>query len=199
MCFNFTVETKAQEKPRTTISVVQYSGEEKDYIQFLRILKQRVTKFKEVYAQKEGFGYLIDMNVEKAGSPNSFEEFWREKNALEVLNSSTKLKNDKLIVVSDVYLCDLKGKLLKNSVILEQMLSTDDFRLTRDTYTMIILYALAMDAKRMNRAPNVIAGYLKDAEEIAGDIPIRARKGDIALLIEAIKNESQALKKGIIK
>lgn len=194
--FSVVEGTSAQDKPRTTINVVKYGGEDKEYNQFLTILKQRAMKLVETYGQKEGYDYLRDLYIERTGSPNDFEAFWRDNNSLQVLNSSTKRVNNRLAVSSDIYLFALRGKLPQNSIVLEQMLSTDDFKLTRDTYTMITLYALAMDAKRMNRPSNVIASYLRDAEEIAQDIPKKAMKGDLSLLIKAIRAEAHALKKG---
>lgn len=187
-------ELKAED--RVAIRVVKYTGEDKHYDAFITVLKQRVRKFVETYSSRDEMSYLRDMVILKAGMPDDFERFWRSINALEVLNSSTEVKKGKLTVTSEVYLCDLKGSLPQKSVVLEQTLSTADFRLTRDTYTMVILYALAMDATRTNKPRSVIATYLKDAGEIANDIPAGARKGDVAFLIKAINVEAKALRAG---
>jgi hypothetical protein len=190
----FPLTIMAQNKARDTITVVKLDGEDKEYEQFMSILKQRVRKIFEAYDQKDEFKYLVDLNIKKAGLPNSFKKAWEDSDAILILNSALRRDGKDIYVASDVYLFEIKGSLKDNSIGLEQMVSTDKFRVTRDTYSMIMYYALAMDAKRMNRPPNVIAEYLSRAEEISKDIKIKDKNSDVAQLVAAIKNESQSCK-----
>jgi hypothetical protein len=188
--------SSAQDKPRTSISVIRYQGNEKQYADFIEILTQRVGKLQEQYANRPEFRYLHDLKVIKTGRPGSFEVFWRGTESLVLLNSSLREDKQNIVVTSDVYLYDLRGQLPRASIELQQKITPGDLQFTKDSYSVILLYALAMDAQRMNRSKSIVVALLNKAAEFSTDIRKQGKKGDIALLIDAVERENKSFKGG---
>lgn len=64
-----------------------------------------------------------------------------------------------------------------------------EFANTRDTHTLVILYALAMEARRAGRLPDEVAMFLGAARNIIADLERRsgALTGDLSLMKSAVE------------
>lgn len=183
-----------QEEPRTDVVIIKRLGEQKEFDSFRKILKDRVREFREEFGKRDGFSYINDLRIKEAGIPKNFEAFWRTEDSSLVLSYSVaSQKNDRIFVASEIYLYELKGKLARNQITIEQEYSTHDFRFSRDVHSMVTLYALAMDAKRRRLPSYVILEYLQKAYAILNDIPQRTRSTDINELFNAVSEELKSL------
>lgn len=190
----YTAELEAQDRPRTTMYVIKYLGEQKGYEDFQTILGHRIKSIKGDLGKTKGFEYISDLQIRPATTPDDFEKLWRKSGALTLLYGSMQPRRDKIFVKCEAYLYDLKGSLSNDPIVLEQLYSITDFRLTRDTYALLTLYALAMDAKRTKSEPYIVTRYLTWAAEISRDIHPKDKDDQVALLIRAIQSELKSLK-----
>ena len=64
---------------------------------------------------------------------------------------------------SKIYLGNLKGHLNDATITVDLPIKDEEFDTTRDTHSVVTLYALAMDARQMNRPENEINALLAEA------------------------------------
>ena len=185
--------TGAQDQPRTRIMVVPYIGDKEQFQSFRGIIETKIDRLKEDFPPK--YAYTRDIHLEDAEKkPSDFEGFWRETGSLAILSGIVFPQNQKSYVNSTFYLYDLKGNLGSDSVTLDLAIEPEEYGATRDTHSIVTLYALAMDAKRLGYPPDVVFRFLSRAYEISTSLPNPARRGDIVRVIEAIKREADSLR-----
>jgi hypothetical protein len=185
--------TGAQDQPRTRIMVVPYIGDKVQFQSFRGIIETKIDRLKEDFPPK--YAYTRDLHLEDAETkPSDFEGFWRETGSLAILSGIVFPQQQRSYVKSTFYLYDLKGNLGSNSVTLDLAIEPEEYGATRDTHSIVTLYALAMDAKRLGSSPDVVSRFLSRAYEISTSLPSSARKGDIVRVIDAIKREADSLR-----
>jgi hypothetical protein len=184
--------TGAQDQPRTRIMVVRYIGNQEQFQSFRGIIEKKIDTLKGDFPSQ--YIYTQDIHLEDVEKkPSDIEGFWRETGSLAVLSGMVFPQNQKSYVKSTFYLYDLKGNLGSDSVTLDLVIEPEEYGATQDTHSIVTLYALAMDAKRLGYTSDVVSRFLSRAYEISSSLPEPARKGDIVRVIEAIKREADSL------
>ncbi|MBA7678840.1 hypothetical protein ES703_87118 [subsurface metagenome] len=99
------------------------------------------------------------------------------------------------IVYSCFYLGKLRAYLPHEVITVELPIKSTEFANTKDSHTLVILYALAMDARSLGYPKDRIALFLKAAENKISDLERRrgSLSGDLAGLKRAIRQATTEL------
>ena len=185
----------AQQRPRVLIKVTNYaSASESAQDLLVSILTNKISNLIQEMIPSAGDDsliYLTGLKIEETGTkpPLSLEErldYWKQSHALEVLGGIVMTSaQGREVVASSVDLGELGRDLPKRTVDLELELTMEEFRSTRDAHSLVTLYALCMDAKRLDRTPNAILTILAKAHFIAQELDM-AHLQDVAKVKERV-------------
>lgn len=204
----------AEKAPRLTISIFKYSGirterHENEFDAFKEIIVAKILKLNQEFETKgNNFGYVShlspcfvsdlasDEHLPFIGSQKDLYDHWYSSGALEVLLGRIRSTVSGFSVRSEVFLGDLKGNLGNPSVTLDLAIVDEQFDTTRDSHTLVTLYALAMDAQERGRPRNEVLTFLSEAygrlPDLAEDIRgIRDLKEAIIMAIEQLRTQPQ--------
>ena len=95
---------------------------------------------------------------------------WRQRHSLGLLGgtlSEEPTDQRRFQVNSQIFIGDLDGTPLGRSIPLAMAIGPEEFRNTRDAHALALLYALALDARRLGYSPDVVTAYLSKAYSIA--------------------------------
>jgi hypothetical protein len=192
---------EAQENnPRTNAYLFKYHGPKVPFDQFRGILKDKIWTLRDELEllnvdEKYDHHKKIKLQEQKEFLPSDYddvEDFWNvNKEALELLSGTILIRNGKVYVFSRAFLFMLKGSLQKKSISIKLELEDKEFGSVRDTHSLVILYAIAMDAKRLNYPNDVVVSYLSKAKQIAEDLDMDYYK--LKSLKKAIQDALQSL------
>lgn len=204
----------AQGVPRLIISIYKYSGihtkkQENEFDAFKEIIQAKILKLsQEIGSEGTSLDYVSGLmpslvsdlksneNLPFTGSRKDLYDYWYSSGALEVLLGRIRSTGSTFSVRSEVFLGDLKGDLKKDSVTLDLPISDEQFDTTRDSHTIVTLYALAMDAKKRNRPGNEVLAFLSEANARLPDLPaempgVLELKKAIETTIKQIRNQNK--------
>jgi hypothetical protein len=204
----------AQSSPRLIISIFKYSGirtekDKNEFEGFKEIIVAKIHKLtQEIEYKGKEFSYISDLmpsfvanfgsneHVPFTGSQKDLHNHWDSSGALEVMWGRIRSIDSTFSVRSEVFLGDLKGNLEKPSITLDLPIVDDQFDTTRDSHTVITLYALAIDAQKRGRPRSEVLAFLSEAYERLPDLPehmpgIRDLKEAIATTIVQARQQSQ--------
>lgn len=184
----------ASDVPRVEVALFSYRGsaEGRDRFEQLRgLLEETPRRVVERFGNDRRFEHLKRLEVryvgkEVGGSTDDLLEQWRSRHALGLL-WGTVLDPDStgaFPVESDVFIGDLGGSVANGVIALETRIDPEEFRRVRDTHSAAILYALAMDARRLRLPPDVISALLSEALSIAKDLDLE-RSRELRERVEA--------------
>lgn len=175
----------AQQRPRVLIKVTNYaSASESAQDLLVSILTNKISNLIQEMIPSAGddsLSYLTGLKIEETGTKPSLSleerlDYWKQSHALEVLGG---------IVMTSPQGRELGRDLPKRTVDLELELTMEEFRSTRDAHSLVTLYALCMDAKRLDRTPNAILTILAKAHFIAQELDM-AHLQDVAKVKERV-------------
>jgi hypothetical protein len=89
---------------------------------------------------------------------------------LQVFWGRVRSSDSNFYVRSEIFLGDLKGYLKQDSITLDLAIVDDEFDTTRDSHTIITLYALGMDALARGRPNNEVVFFLSEANARLPDL-----------------------------
>ncbi len=165
--------------PRLTIELFDYSGagasaERRDsFQQFCTIIRNKINMLIEsLAAGNKSFAYLADLRVarvtrELAGSPNETLAQWRDSYALALFSGLFFNRDQALYVRSQPFLGELAPKFPSSRIQLDLRIDENEFSQTVDSHSLVVLYALAMDAQRLGYPKDVVFALLGEAVSIA--------------------------------
>jgi len=201
---------------KLTIALFKYEGavqgQEADvkFGGFRGILKNKLLNLKKEVLQKwseqqedgGGLEYLDGIHIEFRDSDSFSKEEdihkWmnNESDVLTLLRGSI-ISDDNVtyVVYSNFYLGNLKTYLPNDVITVSLQVKSTEFGNTRDTHTLVFLYALAMDAKRLGYGRDVVALFLKAANNRIADVKRREGhlSGDLEQLEAAIVKANNEL------
>lgn len=126
------------------------------------------------------------------------EKNWQNSENLEILRGSVTLTAKDSSVVSRVYLGEeLRGDLPDPEIVLNIAFKAQDFSRSVDSHAVAVLYAMAMDEKRVDPGQKKwIADLLKVAKDKVADLKrTQPLTGDMAKLEKAIDTLEQEIRK----
>jgi hypothetical protein len=184
---------EAQSAPRLRIAILPspVDAAAPHLQQLQEALADKIVNVSQTFAGRgDAYAYLAQLKVWSEGplSPSLKEmgDFWKLRHALEVVGGQVKQASQPLTVHSVIYLGDLAPLPQRETVRLDVTIAPDSFAHTRDSYSVVTLYALARDAQRMKRPPDVIAALLGEARAQAQQIDDPANAlADIKAAIDA--------------
>ncbi|VAV85114.1 hypothetical protein MNBD_DELTA01-217 [hydrothermal vent metagenome] len=207
--FIFT-DVGAEDPPRLSIEIFKYNGleddtREKKFKTFVEIIHDKISRLSEEIEYKyDGINQLNDLalNIVKdadsgehapfEGTGNDLYDHWNSSNALEVFIGRLRVQDSNYSVRSKVFLGDLKGALESKTVAIDLPISDEEFDTTRDSHSIITLYALAIDAKRRGQPDQEVLSLLSEAYS---RLPESSQMSMLIDLETAIKETIENIKK----
>ena len=204
----------AENAPRLTISIFKYSGirterHENEFDAFKEIIVAKILKLTQEFETKGNrFDYISHLtpsfvsdlasnkHLPFIGSQKDLYDHWYSSGALEVLLGRIRSTGSIFSVRSEVFLGDLKGNLENPSLTLDLSIVDEQFDTTRDSHTLITLYALAMDAQGRGRPKDEVLTFLSEAygrlPDLCEDMPgIKDLKKALIMAIEQLRTQHQ--------
>lgn len=172
----------ADATPRTMISLLAYDATNGDqtrnaFGEFKAILNDRIVNTVEALkAAHKGLGYLDALRLCECGDAHAagnaaLMDFWTRTHSLQLWGGVLVLKGEQFAVQSRVF----SGSLAERTMPVEMDVAADEFADIRDNHSLVILYALSRDARRLHMPDDVVALYLSKTREIATDLRSRNR------------------------
>jgi hypothetical protein len=112
----------------------------------------------------------LELRIISTGAPTNLDDYWRQSDSLVVMVGSLFQAGDLASVEVRAFLGDLKDGLATPSLPLSFQVRTNEFRTTKDTYSLLTTFALAMDAERLHEPTSTVIRYLSYAEDLALDL-----------------------------
>ena len=193
---------RTQTAPRLLIQLFDYApsdGQQRQrFGQFQNIVRNKIQMLAESLAARHPeCKYVGDLRVVRidrqlASSPSEVLAEWRATNALAFFSGLVFQKQADIMVRSQPYFGELAIDVPGMSrVQLDLKVDEQEFSQTTDSHSLALLYALAMDARRLGYSRDVIFTYLAEAVSVArgidSDVP------GIALLKRALRRSLEQM------
>jgi hypothetical protein len=121
---------------------------------------------------------------------------WRQRHSLGLLSGTlsdaSPTDRARFRVNSQIFIGDLDGAKLGRSIPLAMEIGPDEFRNTRDVHALTVLYALALDARRLEYPDEVVTAYLSKAYSIAGTLQGSATAGALPDSVATVARNVEA-------
>jgi hypothetical protein len=130
------------------------------------------------------------INDTLAADEETRQQFWNDTYSLELIDGVVFQQPSGARAQSRIYLGSLGGQVTQ--LPLDIRVTPDSFGTLRDLYSLTTIYALLMDAKRMQKPPAVRLHYLHTALALSRDLGSSTTQ--IKLLQQALEEEARALK-----
>jgi hypothetical protein len=195
----------ADELRRLDVFMVKYGGatggaSEQSYSQFRSFIQDRVQTLPEEVAGGSGeLAYMGKLKLKELAGPRfpsllDLEEYWKQTLPLAILQGTvfTPAGRDAR-VQSRIYLGDLSKSLPRRSLVVEMDISEEQFANASDSHSVVLLFALAVDAKNVYPEKKaVVAAILKAARDKLADLerrsaPLPKDLRELKLAISAIE------------
>jgi len=175
-----------QPGPLVCIPMYPYSGNTREasrkFDYYRQIIAGKLHNLAMVFSGTVEAKYLTRLSVFNlaATSPPSLEQkraHWINYSALELMQGIITQTNGDYWIKSQIFLGDLgaMGNYLgKQQVTVDLLLSADELSTIADSHSLVTLFALAMDAKRLNLPAPYILSLLAEAEDTFADLRRRA-------------------------
>ncbi len=144
---------------------------------------------------QNALAYLNDLGLYlPGGSPaqdtlttlNKTHKYWNDAEALELMRGMM-IKEDPYIANSEIYIGSLSGCYNKRSVNVSLPVQPESVPSTNDSHSLVTIYALAMDALRLNRDMSIVKALLAQATSILKDLK-RRHNGQLLGDLEKLEN-----------
>ncbi|MCK5322577.1 MAG: hypothetical protein KAJ45_00480 [Desulfobulbaceae bacterium] len=204
------VALSAAAEPKNEVALFQYEGVGEGGLSsakfgvFRGILKDKISNLKREVLQGDahGFDYLEDVyvnfrNKDTFTKPEGINRWLKNQVSVLCLLRGTIVSDDNVtyLVKSNFHLGELKGLFPYDVVKITLPVSSSEFGNTQDSHSLVILYALAMDAKRLGHDKSHIARFLTSANNKLADIKRRGGvlSGDLIHLETALMQATNEL------
>jgi hypothetical protein len=197
----------APRQPRVEVALFKYHGAVSGHDSgvkfdvFRGLVEQKIANLRnEVLQDRESrsnaLGNLSDVHLNYRGDdlfgvPSDVARWLHnETRVLNVMRGSIVSDDGRnYIVVSRFHLTGPAESGALHTVTVTLPVKSAEFANTRDTHTLVILYALAMEARRAGRLPDEIALFLAAARNIIADLERRsgALTGDLSQIKAAVE------------
>ncbi len=195
----------ANENSRLEVTVFKYYGGETEKLepgfeQFKGILDNKLRNMvQEFLSRGEDYAYLSSLKLHFTDQfcPSSLDgrrQYMAKTTSLELLSGTVFLIKDTPVIQSTVHFSKIDDPLSESSINIVLKVVPEEFRPARDSHSMVTLFALAMDAKRMNKSTDIIVSYLSKAYSIAADMDLEQYPA-LELLKERIEKKLESYRK----
>lgn len=197
--------TSDSTRPRLRVSVFKHGGAESDagrdaYTQLQALIADRLMAITEQLNDDPNSGtadmaYLSRLTSCFIDQPLSTDEHATQSyldgtHSLELISGAIFREHSSVHAQSRVYFGPLGGEI--KQVPIEMAVSRDAFTSLKDMFSVVTLYALTMDAKRLNKPKALQLRYLQEALTIIKDIKQQSKQ--ISRLHAILQREASNLK-----
>jgi pimeloyl-ACP methyl ester carboxylesterase len=184
-------------QPRVRISIFKHGGNQEAFDQVLGLIKDRIMSIRDRLAdakdvERQYLSHLTDCLIEGdlATDEQVRQRFWDNSHSLQLIDGVVFSQASGARARSRVYLGSLGGDITQ--LPLDIRVSPDAFNTIKDLYSLATIYALAMDAKRLQKPVALRLQYLDAAITLSKDLS--ANMAEAKQLQEALKREAMSLK-----
>jgi hypothetical protein len=121
---------------------------------------------------------------------------WRQRHSLGLLSGTLSeegaANHSRFRVDSQIFIGDLDGAPLGRSIPLAMRIGPEEFSNTRDAHALAVLYALALDARRLGYPDDIVTVYLSKAYSIARSLQESAAGGAIPEPIKRLADQVES-------
>lgn len=192
-----TVQAQAHSAPRRLIVVFEFYGLNPGSAQlafgnFRDILEMR--QFTLLTEQLRLPQNRLVLSVVGGPRPTDKEKYWRDSGSLTLISGGLFEQNG-FLVDGDIFLGDLAEGLPTRSLPFSFRIQPGQYSATKDTYSVVTVFALAMDAEHSGEPRSEVIRYLQHALNLAKDLTAGASPPPEALKLRAaIEAHLQKLK-----
>ena len=196
--------TSDSTRPRLRVSVFKHGGTESDagkdaFTQLQALIADRLVNITErlndTYAGTIDMAYLsrltscfIDQQL--GTDEHAIQSYLDGTHSLELISGALFREHSSVHAQSRVYFGPFGGEI--KQVPIEMAVSRASFTSLKDIFSVVTLYALAMDAKRLNKSKSLQLHYLQEALTILKDIKQQSKQ--IRRLNTILQREASNLK-----
>jgi hypothetical protein len=188
--------------PRLLVQVFDYAPSDAQqrqrFGQFQNIVRNKIQMLAESLAARHpeckyvGDLRIVRIDRQLASSPSEMLAEWRATNALAFFSGLVFQKEADIMVRSQPYFGELAIDVPGISrVQLDLKVDEQEFSQTTDSHSLALLYALAMDARRLGYSRDVVFTYLAEAVSVARGID--STMPGIALLKRALRSSLEQM------
>lgn len=184
----------ATEVPRVHVAVLPYQvpdpAAQSQFQQFRDALANRIFAISQSFSSRgAAFEYVDRLKLFNDGpslaSAAELRSFWDDSHSLQLVRGQLESARQPPTVRSLIYLGDLAPAPEHSGVQLDMPVTADSFSRNQDSYSVVMLYALARDAQRTKRPKDVVVAFLSEAFAICRQLDPSA--GDVAPIKNAIQ------------
>lgn len=183
----------ASKNPKKEVAIFKYEGviegdtSSVKFSAFRGILEDKITNLKRevLHGDVNEYSYLDQIHItfrdkDNFSTPESINKWLKNQISVLCLLRGTIISDDNVtyLVKSNFHLGELKGYFPYDVVQITLPVSSSEFGNTQDSHSLVILYALAMDARRQGYDKSHIARFLTVANNKLADI--KRRRGHIS-------------------
>jgi hypothetical protein len=196
--------------PKSEVAVFQYAGvveghtSGEQFSVFRGILNDKILQLRREVLQgdSQALAYLNDVHVsfrdkDSFTTTEGINKWLKNQGSVLCVLRGTIISDDDAtyMVKSNIHLGELRGHFPYDVVRITLPISVKEFSNSRDSHSVVILYALAMDAKRLGYDRSHVARFLTAANNKLADITRRGGQvgSDLADLEKAIRAASAEL------
>ena len=177
------------EGPRVTLQFFKYSGvhdnneaAKNQFDSFKSIIHAKISSISEELSSREHFAELeklgpffpTDASGKHAiwsGNNAKLLERWKNAGTLEIFLGRIRIQENAYSVRSRVFLGNLPTSIDSKFIVIDLPIADEQYDTTRDSHSVAILYALAMDARLRCRPEFEVFELLSAARERLADVP----------------------------
>ncbi len=194
--------------PKNEVVVYDYfgvgSGESQEKFDMFRgILNTKITRMKtQLPAALGGLEHISKLhpdfkNKTTAMNTDDIHLWLQNRGTALVLLTGTVATEDgqNYLVISHIHLGELQQYLPYDPIVIPLPISVTEFGNIQDSHSLVIFYALAMDARRLGAESHLVAKLLAMAKEKLADVDARSDQlsADLVVLKEAIEKAEAEL------
>ena len=173
--------TYAQSFPHLKILVFKFGGikdvdRQDKFDEFIDAIRRAIDEIKLDYPDKNPpYAYLSDMKykdftkIEAPSTDKTRKVFYENERALEMHTGFVGFEKDIVYVRNYIFLNNTLANSL-NRITLTHNVSAEEYSSLKNIQQAIMCYALAMDAKRINKDTSITSGFLAKAFNLVSNI-----------------------------
>lgn len=165
--------------PRLRIAILPYQipdpASQSQFQEFRDALTNKIFNISQTFAARgAAFKYVDQLKVLNDGPPMAsaaeLNAFWNESHALQLVRGQVDTGVRPTVVHSLIFLGDLAPSPQHAGLQIDTTISPGAFSRNQDSYSLVVLYALAQDARRRRLPNDVVATFLAQAYSIGSQL-----------------------------
>ncbi len=156
---------------RLKVSLFNYASCKDYQEQFTELLDSKIKSLSGILSSSGNqYEYIARLTLVTEGRPpigslDDINRYWETTHSLQILSGICDKKDNDVLIISQVFLGDLRGR-LHSPLRITFKYDTKEYAVTKDVHSLLILYSLARDAQERGLDRELIRKYLVEATNI---------------------------------